>query len=372
MKIANSPIELGISQGGFFGGVLITLIQPLFVLLFLVVGFTLSVSFFPGQVQSGVKKGTGWMKKQGTQLVDKGKVRITEKIAQNKGFQGFMKTQATTPGTGPVWALRRKLGQTLGPGMIEISKTNLGKTKDEAEKINTPDLLLSKYLSAKTDNERAAYLSTAVKKGKAFKKVFEGDEEKGVKSIFENPATKNQAIQAIKAMHGIGAIPDAERIARGFAHIPGIQGELKNMELGRDKLIKEAKGDDIKDFNKAIWGQEGVQDIIHEHWTGEKVGIAGREFHEDFLKPFQNEIDKSSPGDYLKKYEKNPRLHRYLQTSTANSLGVGFKEQQTKAGAVETIKKPKVTLPSDKEAREEMEKFKKEHQERRLDDKGRF
>ena len=235
------------------------------------------------------------------------------------------------PGKGkylPV-GIQRWVGRALGPALIEARKADIAKTEDGAEKIKTPDLLESKFLSAKTDEERIGYLSAAIKKGGPFKKAFE-------------KKYADQAILLATKAYEIQAIPEAERIAMAFLHMKEKPEErevmLKNIGFKfendaekekyhgslTEKMLREAKVKDIPIFDKSLWGKKGIQEITHNFWTGEKVGFAGREFHEDFLAPFQamvSEKENEDPEWYAKN---NPSLYRYLTGSAAQNLGVGL------------------------------------------------
>ena len=235
------------------------------------------------------------------------------------------------PGKGkylPV-GIQRWVGRALGPALIEARKADIAKTEDGAEKIKTPDLLESKFLSAKTDEERIGYLSAAIKKGGPFKKAFE-------------KKYADQAILLATKAYEMQAIPEAERIAMAFLHMKEKPEErevmLKNIGFKfendaekekyhgslTEKMLREAKVKDIPIFDKSLWGKKGIQEITHNFWTGEKVGFAGREFHEDFLAPFQamvSEKENEDPEWYAKN---NPSLYRYLTGSAAQNLGVGL------------------------------------------------
>jgi hypothetical protein len=271
---------------------------------------------------------TRGLKPIGRQLKERTMPRAQEDLAKSeriKKMAGAM-AQSRTP-------IGRWAGRTLGSGMREASKKNIAKIKNEAEKIEDAEYLRDRYLSAKTDNERMAYLSTAIKKGKAFKKPFE--------TMFKEDDTgekKKQAIQAAKAANQIEATPDAERIARAFLHTAENETERDNMlkDMGfvgkksktSKELVAEAKGDDIKDFNKELWKNKDVQDTIYKHWTGEKVGAAGREFHEDFLDEFRTGMKREGKeGEKVKQYlAENKSLSNYLTSSAARGLGVGYEE----------------------------------------------
>lgn len=300
---------------------------------------------------------TRGLKPIGTSLKERTMSRAKEDMAKSGRVRNLATRLATASNpkakiAAPIWALGRSMGRA-GLGTIEGTKANVSRLKAQAEKIETPEILLSKYLSARTDSERLAYLSTAIKKGKAFKRPFEDilnpkdyqgtDKSKKLtptqKKQAEDKAKdlKEQAIATAKMANNVGAIPDAERIARALLHIAkdpdekkseGKKNELLNAMGFTDegkygslmkKLVSEAKGDEIKDFNKNLWKNTEIQKTILEHWTGEKVGSAGREFHEDFLDEFRDVAKKNSSMI-------NQNLRNYLSSSPAQGLGLSMKE----------------------------------------------
>ncbi len=353
------PGFVGFRLGGF-------LVYYFVVFIYMAIILAVGKKFMPAGAQALINFGKGiaatvvtrGLKPVGQSLRQKTLPRAQEDLAKSeriKKMAGAMAKSRTPMGR---WA-----GRTLGPGAIEATKQNISKVKSEAEKIETPELLKSKYLSAKTDSERMAYLSAAVKKGKPFKKEFE--------NIFEDPKRRAQAVQATKMANQIGAAPDAERIARAFLHTEKNKENrnkmLENMgfkEKGKygslsEKLVAEAKGDEIKDFNKEIWNNSDIQEVIHERWTGEKVGTAGREFHEDFLEPFQKNVHE--PEWYS---TRNKSLGNYLDSSPARGLGVGFeKPLSSKEASKETPKEAPKIYPGTEE------EFRKVREERNMEER---
>jgi hypothetical protein len=295
-----------------------------------------------------------------------------EELAQSERVRDIAKRLATAGNprakiAAPIWALGRSMGRA-GLGTMEDTKNNVSRLKAQAEKIETPEMLLSKYLSARTKSERLAYLSTAIKKGKPFKKVFEKildpKDVQDIKKRQKNDPTvkltaeekqrvknfddfKNQTIATTKMANDIGSIPDAERIMRAFLHLE--EGRKNKDDLigkmgfkpleGNDikkydgslseKYIAEAKGDEIKDFNKNLWKMTEAQEAILKHWTGEKVGSAGREFHDDFLDAFRGMFKKEEDGglhDAINILNGNKNIYNYLSSSPAQGLGLSMKE----------------------------------------------
>jgi hypothetical protein len=213
--------------------------------------------------------------------------------------------------------LRRAIGRAIGPAAIEARKKEISKFEEEAEKIKTPELLESKLLSATTDEERIGYFLAAIKKGGPFKEI----------------ATKyvEEAIAAAKSAMKMRAAKEAERIARALLtedwqnNVQMLKRMgFENPESKLEELIKKAKGDEIKEFNKRLWTSSRAMELINTFWHGGQIEVGGREFGEDFLKPFQEMVNKKQKEDPEWYAINNPRLHRYLTSGAARTLGIGL------------------------------------------------
>jgi hypothetical protein len=213
--------------------------------------------------------------------------------------------------------VRRAIGRAIGPAAIEARKREISKFEDEAEKIKTPELLESKFLSAISDEERIGYLSAAIKKGGPFRGMV-------TKYV-------NEAIAAAALAKKIGAVKEAERITRALL-TENWQNNIKtlerigfeNPESKLEELIKKAKGDEIKEFDKRLFTSPRAMELINKFWHGGQVEVGGREFGEDFLKPFQEMVNKKQKEDPEWYAINNPRLYRYLTSGAARSLGIGL------------------------------------------------
>jgi hypothetical protein len=213
-----------------------------------------------------------------------------------------------------------RIGRWVGRGYLtylESWKNWMAKKEGEAEKIKTPALLESMLLSAVRDDERAAYLSAAIKKGGPFKEI----------------ATKyvEEAIKAAASAMKIGAVKETERITRTLLtenwqnNVQKLERiGFENPESKLEELIKKAKGDEIKEFNKRLWASSRAMELINTFWHGGQIEVGGREFGEDFLKPFQEMVNKKQKEDPEWYAINNPRLYRYLTSGAARTLGIGL------------------------------------------------
>jgi len=232
----------------------------------------------------------------------------------------------------PAYALRRRVGIALGPGAIEAEKSEISKAESEAEKIQTPGLLVSKYRSEPTDSGRIGDLSAAIKKGGPFK-------DKMLEQV-----SIEEAIRIGVAANRIGAVPEAERIARsvvnklnenqlkqmGFKSYDQLTPEkkaewdAKRYKTIANSLVGEAKGDEIKDFAKNFWTSPEAMEAVQKFWGGSQLSRAanefGRTFVEDYIKAAETirpSIEESQAW-YLRN---NPQVLLYLSGNAAQDLG---------------------------------------------------
>jgi hypothetical protein len=317
----------------------------LFLFIYLVIGIYIEKKFTPALAATikelgGQVGGAIWGRviKPGWKAF---KRDIPKMLAESEKVQKWAQRQALLEKKG--WTrevlfargVRRAIGRTIGPAAIEARRRDISKFEDEAEKIKTPELLESKFFSATSAEERIGYLSAAIKKGGPFKEI----------------ATKyvNESIAAAASAMKIGAVPEAERIARalltenneenkrrlkaiGFKDYDELTDEEKKKwdvkgltgATALEKLVRETKGDAIKDFGSALWKSPEAMELINKFWHGGQIEVAGREFSEAFLKPFQETVNKKQKEDPEWYAINNPRLHRYLTSGAARTLGIGL------------------------------------------------
>jgi hypothetical protein len=295
----------------------------LFLFVYLVIGIYLGRKFTPTLVATirefgGQVGGAIWGRviKPGWKAF---RHEIPKMLAESERVQKWAQRQALAERRWGVFPgrLRRAVGRALGPALIEARKRDISRAEDEAEKIKTPELLESKFLSAISDEERIGYLSAAIKKGGPFREMI-------TKYV-------NEAIAAAALAKKIGAVKEAERITRALL-TENWQNNIKtlekigfeNPESKLEELIKKAKGDEIKEFDKRLLTSPKAMELINKFWHGGQVEVGGREFGEDFLKPFQEMVNKKQKEDPEWYAINNPRLYRYLTSGAARSLGIGL------------------------------------------------
>ena len=273
----------------------------------------------------------------------------------------------------PAYATARRIGQTLGPGALDAQKKKIAEAQKKSEGIQDPNLELSKYLDAMARGDTTNAIGIAndmIKKGGPFK-------NKIIKEL-QRPDEKNpdliKATALAKNANDLGDAPSAERIARAALSskvskenrekILGEMGfKLNNDDIAKgykttfEKLVAEAKNDDIKIFNKDIWNDPEVIKTVKERWNGSQLSQAAKEFSNEFTESFNKSTQedlkkiKTLPDpqaeETFKTYvRQNPRISRYLETSAAQEIGLGsiyagapdhVKEKYDKKGGIRAI-----------------------------------
>jgi hypothetical protein len=148
------------------------------IIIFLVIGFILSLKLSGGATTMILKWGEKGLKATGKWAKEKGFNAARERIAGSKGIQQFAQRMATapTPGTGtpglrgalarttaaPLWALARKGEAIMGPELIQRQRALIDqKEKDFAGK--TIDFQLAAFSQAGTDAERLSVINAITK-----------------------------------------------------------------------------------------------------------------------------------------------------------------------------------------------------------------
>ncbi|MBU2577487.1 hypothetical protein KKA69_01490, partial [Patescibacteria group bacterium] len=346
--------------GGWFTGIDKYFIYYFFLFIWMVLALWISKKTMPTLATFIIEQATTWGGRVwtgiGKPLIGATRRQLGETAAKSERFQEWAKKQALAetpelkgwkklmaPAVLPAYALRRGVGRALGPSLIEAEKAEISKIESEAEKIKTPDLLVSKYLSAATDAERIAYLSAAIKKGEPFKDGI-------LKQV-----SVEQAVAAASVANRIGAVPEAERIARGFIHklnedqlkqigfksyeqlTPEKQAEwdTKEYKTITDNLIGEAKGDQIKDFTKGFWESSEAMEAIQKFWGGPQLSRSVDEFGRVFVDDYMSVIKKMKAEEVV---TLNPRAALYLSGNAAQDLGFRAPEGLTRAEIRRIIK----------------------------------
>ena len=319
--------------------------------------------------------------------------QATVPIPQLKGWQ-----KLKAPVVHPIWALRRATGRGLAVTPAEMEKREMARAESEAEKIKDPTFLLSEIRGAIATGElskAAGYVSQGIKKGGPFQKLIVDE------------MTEDEIVGLAKAANKLGAVPEAERIARasltkfepgeretklkemGFKSYKELKEEekkewdAKKYETITDKLIGEAKGDEIKDFAKGFWKSPEAMEAIQLFWGGSHLHKAGEIFGRDFIDDHMKVVEKQEPEKFI---ECNPKGALYLSGNAAQDAGYRFALSRPKVGKTiekqrgESLNKtPDEKEKEYKERRENLKKiteelFPKEEEEQKvpssLEDKG--
>jgi len=344
-----------IHEGGFtfpqFG------FQYLFLLVYLAVAYQLSKKYTPEFADALIS--------QAKTLVNKGVMpaaslvgqrlrrRARERVAKSERWQEWGKGQALlekptgrwAKPLGGVWGFRRAMGRAV-LGTVEAQKRDVAGAEAEAEKIKDPDLVAAKIKAAiPGSTTQIGYLSRAIKGGKPFQKAIEG--------------LTTEAMLSGQAANKIGAIPEVERIGRFFSDKVPLEKmgfkEYKDLdEKGKkewdgkgyktalDKLIGEAKGDEIKDFAKGFWESPDAAQAIQRFWGGAQLSKASQEFGYEFVQKYNQLVQKTPKEWYLKN---NRSALLYTTGNAAQDLGFEPKKGLTRSEVRRELKDTKPTIP---------------------------
>ena len=234
------------------------------------------------------------------------------------------------------WAVQRPLATALGPKAIEARRIAMKQGTGMLDKIQDPHLALAQYRTlmskGKTD-EATGMFSGAVQKGGALKKVFE-------ENIPPEEATK-----LASEANRIGTAKEAKAIGLSFIDSADKMGfkSYKGYETIQQKLIGEARGDEIKQLAAGFWQSPEAQSAIQTFWGGAQLNRAAQEFGGDFTDKYRENLDKKakqynmSTTDYL--VQANPKQLLYLSGNAAQDAGftspggLGRKEVREKINA---------------------------------------
>lgn len=280
--------------------------------------------------------------------------RITEwanrqAIVSNPELKGWKKLMA--PAVTPAYALRRRIGQSLGPNIIESQKKELADVEKRMEGIKDPTLMTAKFIQAIEKGDTITALGTlnaAAKKGGPFKKNIE-------KQLEKNP---NYVISMAKTANNLKAIPYLEQIARlsmnknnlddydpknqnnflkrlGFKEYQDlsqeekIEWDEKGYKEALDKLIDGIKEDDMKSLNKDFFKSKKATKIAEQFWTGRQWSAAVREYKRDAVNALEDiykELNKIKQNNDSEGYKRliweTQGLAGFSQSGVAQQLGV--------------------------------------------------
>ncbi|GAI33104.1 unnamed protein product, partial [marine sediment metagenome] len=108
---------------------------------------------------------------------------------------------------------------------------------------------------------------------------------------------------------------------------------LSDEDLKRFKNLTEKLIGTIKPSKMSLWSEDIAGDIAkseaaHKFWTGAHISEGGKLFGAVFFGKFREGMQSVAGEDEIKQkkfYERhNPSLHKYLGSSAAQGLGVGF------------------------------------------------
>jgi hypothetical protein len=284
---------------------------------------------------------TGWVSKQ--ERLQKTAKKLAETPTPELRGWGRLKAPLVVPWS----AVKRGVGRALGPRIIEEEKRRMSTIESETDKIKEPSLVASKTLddiAARRLTEAVGRLSQAIEKGGPFKK-----------SIVEK-ITPEQAVDLAKRAHDIGAVPEAERITRGFIHkFDPAEREDKLKEMGfksytdpdmtveeqrdwdakgyktiTEKLMGDARGNEVKDFAKGFWKAPEIMNAVQKFWGGPQLRRAAEEFGRAFVDSYMEEaerIEAAEPGWFI---EHNQRAALYRTGNAAQDLGFRSPEKLTR------------------------------------------
>jgi len=266
----------------------------------------------------------------------------------------------------PGYAIRRSVGQALGPGLLEARHKEILANEKKLAAIETPGMLESKYVAARSDEERATILSVAANKGGPFKEALIQDEN-------GNFLNTKEAIRAARRANKIGLKPQAKAIARAYIDEKLTEPEQtarlvamgfkrkkdlsqkeqkewndKGYKTPMEKLIAEAKGDEIKQFSDGFWKSPAAMNAINKFWTGGQISQAANEFGRLFINDFQVQANQKGI-EWYQDPNNNPRLARYLSSSAAHGLGLETPPKTVIPTKTWTPPPPKPKPPTEKD-----------------------
>lgn len=300
--------------------------------------------------------------------------RLKKGLTESKWVQKKAAKEATIPTPdlrggkkvlAPGYALRRGLGQALGPGLIEARNRELATDRKKIAEISTPEMFESKYLSARSDDERGNYFAEAMDKGGPFKDILTADKYKG------------SAIKAVTRANEIGRVPEAEKITRGILDDRLTEADLQKMGFNSyqqiadpnskdfsqkkkdewdakgyktitDKLVGDVKGNEVKDFSENFWKSPGAMEAIQRFWGGPQISQAANEFGRKFVDDYMQVVNKLTP-DQMAVF--NPKSAMYLTGNAAQDFGFRAPKgiSREKMREKTTRGRPPGYIPSEKE-----------------------
>lgn len=345
---ANNKLGLGkmSDSGKGFSGVINQVLPWGIVVALMVLGLSAALSssakgagFATGLGKKSAGAIRGFAKKRGMAFT-------REKTPEGVRRFGQRLAGASTPGTGEkglwagvkrattggLWSLGRVAGRGITQAVGEAGRKGVTQSAEaEAEKMQDENILLSKIrdeLGPGGSTDRAIGLvSGGIKKGKGFKKLL------------QDSLSSEEAVKLARAANKLGMGSQAEKIARGF--IGKIQKEPQYQDPEKireamgfgdlspddyekgykniiDKLIGEAKGDDLKDFSKNFWKSSEAMAAIQNFWGGSQLRQAADEFGRTFVDDYMEKAEEKGLDWFA---QNNKKAALYLAGNAAQDLG---------------------------------------------------
>ena len=249
--------------------------------------------------------------------------------ANQGGLGGWFKRRGADIISGAVnvpYGISRSAGRAIGPEITEVRGRAITKAKEEATKISSTGLLLSKLrdqLAPGGSIDKAIGLASGgIEKGSVFKKTL------------QDSLTPSEKERLGLGANRLKASNIAERFGRSFIdQAPGMGFRLSNEDRQNgymtitQKLIREATKDELKDFAKNFWLdaqgkiKEPIMTAIIEGknaWGGPQLGKAADEFGKKFVNDYMSAMKKIPVKNFIKL---NPKAALYLSGNAAQDLG---------------------------------------------------
>jgi len=214
------------------------------------------------------------------------------------------------------WIHRQVTGKTLE----EAEAERLSKLKSEAMKIQTPEELETRIKHAKRwdPNALGIYAAAGIQKGKEFAKKT------------RELLSEDEIIKASPILRRYNKKKELEALARGYIdklseeNLREMGFELKDedrekgYETIKDKIIGEAKGDEIKHFAKNFWKDPSTMEAIQKFWHGPQLSKAAQEFGRKFVDTYSEIVERMKPEEFIRL---NPSAALYLAGGAAQDFG---------------------------------------------------
>jgi len=337
LLLETGTLDLKAAFAGLFQSILI----PGISVLSLYIGITTSFSAMPTIAKGAVELGKKAGKKAGTAALGYTAGVARERLAESPRVQRLAQRMATaeTPGTGltkafatPIWGAGRRIGQAIGPAIIESERATIDKSEEKikGKAVNTQ---LAAFRAARSDRERLGVLQGIIK-------------DRNINTAME--ATRRGAITnaEIQRLYGVAQRYNKESVIRSA--FPGIarQNLLADPTFAPNLPLADRQREASRTvFNriKPTDYENMSEGVLQDDDFLETLLRIGRSSHvSKFIDRFQREGDVAlanrlrnltatalqiapaaiTPQQMYRWLESvnNPALARYLQRSAARGL----------------------------------------------------